>query len=111
MDQPSLPAMTPEAPNPIGKLLALLKPRNVAFAMVAVMFTFAGAFTAFTYLRPFLEIYTHVSVPQPSLLPLGLGAAGFIGTYGASAHEFDTRGNLVTKLARPDEHWSVTWKQ
>lgn len=81
----SLPTMTPEAPNPVGKLIALLKRKNVAFAMLGVMFTFAGAFAAFTYLRPFLEIYTRVSVPQLSLLLLGLGGAGFIGTYGASA--------------------------
>ena len=49
------------------------------------MLTFAGAFATFTYLRPFLETYTHVTVPQLSLLLLGLGLAGFAGTYGASA--------------------------
>lgn len=81
----SLPSMPPVAVNPVGKLLGLLKRRNVAFAMLAVMLTFAGAFATFTYLRPFLETYTHVSVTQLSLLLLGLGAAGFIGTYGASA--------------------------
>lgn len=80
----SLPTMRPQAPNPVGKLLGLLKRRNVAFAMTGVMFTFAGAFATFTYLRPFLENYTHVSVPQLSLLLLGLGVAGFVGTYGAS---------------------------
>jgi predicted MFS family arabinose efflux permease len=52
--------------------------------MLGVMLTFAGAFATFTYLRPFLETYTGVSVPQLSLLLLGLGSAGFIGTYGAS---------------------------
>jgi predicted MFS family arabinose efflux permease len=81
----SLPSMPPVAANPVGKLLGLLKRRNVAFAMLAVMLPFAGAFATFTYLRPFLETYTHVSVTQLSLLLLGLGAAGFIGTYGASA--------------------------
>ena len=81
----SLPSMPPQAVNPIGKLFGLLKRRNVAFAMLGVMLTFAGAFTTFTYLRPFLESYTRVSVPQLSLLLLGLGVAGFVGTYGASA--------------------------
>jgi predicted MFS family arabinose efflux permease len=51
----SLPAMAPLAPNPVSKLLGLLKRSHVAFAMVGVMLTFAGAFTTFTYLRPFLE--------------------------------------------------------
>jgi len=81
----SLPKMPPQAANPVNKLFVLLKRRNVAFAMLGVMFTFAGAFATFTYLRPFLETYTHVTVPQLSLLLLGLGAAGFIGTYGASS--------------------------
>jgi predicted MFS family arabinose efflux permease len=80
----SLPSMAPLAANPVGKLLGLLKRRNVAFAMIGVMLTFAGAFATFTYLRPFLEAYTRVNIAQLSLLLLGLGSAGFIGTYGAS---------------------------
>ena len=81
----SLPAMPPQTANPVGKLFGLLRRRHVALAMLAVMLTFAGAFATFTYLRPFLETYTRVSVPQLSLLLLGLGLAGFAGTYGASA--------------------------
>lgn len=80
----SLPSMPPQTGNPVGKVLGLLKRRNVAFAMLGVMLTFAGAFATFTYMRPFLETYTQVSVPQLSLLLLGLGGAGFAGTYGAS---------------------------
>jgi predicted MFS family arabinose efflux permease len=82
----SLPPMPPQAANPVGKVLGLLKRRNVAFAMIGVMLTFAGAFASFTYFRPFLEGYAGVSVPQLSLLLLGLGAAGFVGTHGASTH-------------------------
>jgi len=81
----SLPAMPAQTVNPVGKLFGLLKRRNVAFAMLGVMLTFAGAFATFTYLRPFLESYTRVNVPQLSVLLLGLGIAGFAGTYGASA--------------------------
>lgn len=79
----SLPSMPPAATQPPGKILGLLRRPNVAFAMLGVMLTFAGAFATFTYLRPFLEIYAQVNVPQLSLLLLGLGGAGFIGTYGA----------------------------
>src|SRR4051794_11612461 len=71
----SLPALPPRSANPVSKLFQLLKRRNVAVAMLCVMLTFAGAFTTFTYLRPFLESYTHVTVPQLSLLLLGLGVA------------------------------------
>ena len=81
----SLPSMPAQAANPVGKLFGLLKRRNVAFAMAGVMLTFGGAFTVFTYLRPFLEGTTHVDVLGLSLLLLGLGLAGFVGTYGATA--------------------------
>lgn len=81
----TLPPMPPAATHPPGKVLGLLRRPNVAFAMLGVMLTFAGAFATFTYLRPFLETYAQVSVPQLSLLLLGLGGAGFAGTYGASA--------------------------
>jgi predicted MFS family arabinose efflux permease len=95
----SLPTMIPESPNAIGKLLGLLKRRNVAFAMVGVMLTFAGGFTAFTYLRPFLETYARVNVMQLSLLLLGFGSAGFLGTYGSSTlvgkHLYSLLGGLA----------------
>jgi predicted MFS family arabinose efflux permease len=81
----SLPKMPPQTANPVGKVFGLLKRPNVSFAMLGVMLTFAGAFATFTYLRPFLETYTRVSVPQMSLLLLGLGLAGFLGTFSASA--------------------------
>ena len=67
-----------------ASVFTLLKRRNVAFAMAGVMLSFAGAFSTFTYLRPFLETRTGVGVAPLSLLLLGLGLAGFVGTYGAS---------------------------
>lgn len=81
----SLPSLPPAAPIPVARVLGLLRRRHVAFAMVAVMLTFGGAFGIFTYFRPFLENYTHASVPQLSLLLLALGVAGFFGTFAASA--------------------------
>lgn len=81
----SLPSMPPQKAVPVGRVLALLGRRNVLSAMVAVMLTFGGAFATFTYLRPFLETYTHASLAQLSLLLFGLGAAGFVGTYASSA--------------------------
>jgi len=81
----SLPTMPPEQAKPIGNIFKLLKRPNVAFGMLSVMLTFSGTFATFTYLRPFLETYTHVTVPQLSLLLLGLGLAGFAGTYLAAS--------------------------
>jgi predicted MFS family arabinose efflux permease len=42
---------------------------------------FMGQFALFTYLRPFLETVTRVGVSTLSLLLLGMGAAGLLGTY------------------------------
>lgn len=81
----SLPSMPPQKATSIRGQLALLGRRNMRFAMPAVMLTFAGAFSAFTYFRPFLEDVTNASLPQLSLLLFGLGIAGFIGTRGATA--------------------------
>ena len=80
-----LPAMPPQPAEASSSIGSLLQRRHVLFAMIGVMLTFAGAFTAFTYLRPFLETRSHVSVPQLSALLLGLGLAGFVGTPMASA--------------------------
>ncbi|MFG6455545.1 hypothetical protein [Roseateles sp. BYS96W] len=66
-------------------MLALLNRPHVRAAMIASMLTFAGAFAAFTYFRPFLETRTHASATELSLLLLALGAAGFVGTSGATA--------------------------
>ena len=97
------PAMPPQAANPVGKLFGLLGRRNVAVAMAGVMLTFAGAFATFTYLRPFLETRTGVTTPQLSLLLLGLGMAGFVGTSGASTftgrHLYLLLGGLPVALA------------
>jgi predicted MFS family arabinose efflux permease len=79
----SLPPMAPRSANPVRKVLGLLRRRNVSIAMLAVMLSFAGAFA--TYLRPFLETVARVTVPQLSLLLLGLGLAGFAGTWAATA--------------------------
>lgn len=81
----SLPKMPAGQRVPAIKVLALLRRPHIAQAITAVMLTFGGAFTAFTYLRPFLESRVQVSVPQLSLLLLSLGVAGFVGTYAAGA--------------------------
>ena len=83
----ALPAMPPEGGSASKRLgaLELLRRPHVAVAMVATMLSFAGAFSTFTYLRPFLEVRTGVNVTQLSVVLLGAGLAGFAGTYAASA--------------------------
>jgi predicted MFS family arabinose efflux permease len=81
----TIPSMKTERSRQNGNVLSLLRRPHVAFAMLGVMLTFGGAFAVFTYFRPFFESYTHVDVAELSMLLLGMGLAGFAGTYGASA--------------------------
>ena len=92
----ALPTMPPQPTGSPRSIGALLRRRHVLFAMLGVMLTFAGAFAAFTYLRPFLEMRSHVSVPQLSTLLLAMGLAGFIGTTAASS----TLANHLYRLLR-----------
>jgi len=77
----SLPSFKLERQAGSGNALRLMKQWPVALGMVAVSVFFMGQFMLFTYLRPFLEVVTGVSVATLSLMLLGLGLAGFIGTF------------------------------
>jgi predicted MFS family arabinose efflux permease len=77
----SLPSFKDERQPGGGNALRLMKQLPVALGMVAVSVFFMGQFMLFTYLRPFLEAVTGVSVSTLSLMLLGLGVAGFVGTF------------------------------
>ena len=76
----SLPAMRNGASRDSGDTFRLLTRPVVAYGMIAVSLFFMGQFALFTYLRPFLESVTHISVSNLSLMLLLLGLAGFTGT-------------------------------
>jgi predicted MFS family arabinose efflux permease len=76
----SLPAMRNDGEQGAASLFSLLKRLPVVLGMIAVSLLFMGQFTLFTYLRPFLESVTQVSVSILSLVLLLLGVSGFIGT-------------------------------
>ncbi|WP_236284575.1 MFS transporter [Aeromonas veronii] len=77
-----LPSMRSQA-RPQSAFRLMQRP-NVVIAIMGVTLTFAGAFSAFTYFRPFLETRTQVDLPQLSALLLALGLAGFVGTTAVS---------------------------
>lgn len=76
----SLPAMNAERSAGSGNVFRLFRSRTVALGMAACGAFFMGQFALFTYVRPFLETVTHVDVSTLSLILLGIGVAGFIGT-------------------------------
>jgi predicted MFS family arabinose efflux permease len=77
----SLPPMKSQSGSGTGNVFRLMKSVPVALGMVAVSVFFMGQFMLFTYLRPFLETVTHVSVSMLSLMLLVLGLAGLAGTF------------------------------
>jgi predicted MFS family arabinose efflux permease len=76
----SLPPMPAQRGAGAAGMVRLLKRPTVAFGMAAVSLFFMGQFALFTYLRPFLETVTRVSVSTLSLMLLVVGIAGFVGT-------------------------------
>lgn len=76
----SLPAMKAAKAPGAGAAFKVLHRPLVALGMASIGVFFMGQFALFTYLRPFLETVTHVDVSTLSLVLLGIGVAGFIGT-------------------------------
>jgi len=76
----SLPSMPAKAKANSTNVLNVLNRPLVALGMASVGLFFMGQFALFTYVRPFLETVTHVDVSTLSLVLLGIGVAGFVGT-------------------------------
>ncbi|ALN83705.1 major Facilitator Superfamily protein [Lysobacter capsici] len=76
----SLPNMTVEPASNSANVFRLFKRRSVALGMAACGAFFLGQFALFTYVRPFLETVARVNVSTLSLILLGIGVAGVIGT-------------------------------
>ncbi|MDQ0654081.1 MFS transporter [Pseudomonas cedrina] len=77
----SLPSIKAQGGASNSGVLHLIKRTPVALGMLAVSVFFMGQFMLFTYLRPFLETVTQVSVSRLSLILLVLGLAGLAGTF------------------------------
>ncbi|MNJ32454.1 MFS transporter [Pseudomonas sp. Hg5Tf] len=95
----SLPAIKHERSDKSGNVFRLMNRAPVALGMVAVSVLFMGQFMLFTYLRPFLETVTQVSVSMLSLMLLVLGVAGLVGTF--LIERFLRNGLYQTLIAIP----------
>lgn len=65
--------------TPVG-IMGLLRRPHVSVGYLGAMVFFAGQYSMFTYLRPYLEQVTHAEVSLVSLSLLVIGVMGFIGT-------------------------------
>jgi len=76
-----LPSMPSKAKQGSTNVFKLMTRAPVALGMLAVSTFFMGQFMLFTYLRPFLETVTQVSVSMLSFMLLVIGVAGLLGTF------------------------------
>lgn len=77
----SLPAMKVAArPAKAGGVFRLLQRPQIVLGMLGVGTFFMGQFVLFTYVRPFLENVTQVTVSTLSMILLLIGVAGFVGS-------------------------------
>ncbi|KQX15229.1 MULTISPECIES: MFS transporter [Ensifer] len=81
----SMPSLPPRRRSAAGNVFRLLKRRQVAIGMTAILLLFMGQFALFTYLRPFLESVSGYSVSALSLVLLLMGLAGVVGTWSISS--------------------------
>ena len=95
----SLPSIKAQGVAKNSSLLHLMKRTPVALGMLAVSAFFMGQFMLFTYLRPFLETVTQVSVSRLSLILLVLGIAGLAGTF--LIERFLKKGLFLTLVIIP----------
>jgi len=75
-----LPSMQAQAKTGRASVVTLMTRAPVVLGMLAVSLFFMGQFMLFTYLRPFLETVTQLSVSLLSLMLLVIGLAGLLGT-------------------------------
>jgi predicted MFS family arabinose efflux permease len=75
----SMPTLPPRNRKRASVLRLLARPQ-VALGMGSILFLFMGQFALFTYLRPFLEGVTGMSVITLSLVLLAMGLSGVSGT-------------------------------
>lgn len=94
-----LPAMPPTTPQKLKSLVGLLQRKIVRIGLLSVLFSFAGYAIFYTYLRPFLENVTQVSVNTLTIILLIYGIANLVGAI--AAKYFLQKSLLITLTLIP----------
>ncbi|MBF7690873.1 MFS transporter [Acinetobacter pollinis] len=77
---PSMPQKISKKASRQPSIISLFRNSIVTVGMLSVSLFFMGQFALYTYVRPFLETVTKVDVSKLSLILLGIGVMGLIGT-------------------------------
>lgn len=94
----TVPALPARRRGNVLAVFALRKQAGIPLAMLALFCVFAGKFSFFAYIRPFLEIRGGFDVVAISTMLLVFGASNLVGT---SASSLMIRRDLKTTLAVP----------
>jgi predicted MFS family arabinose efflux permease len=81
----ALPSLPARGRTRLATMIHLLQHPHLRLGMLGVLLFFGGHFAYFTYVRPFLEVVTHVDVRVFSAIQLGSGLASVVGTSLAGA--------------------------
>ena len=77
----AIPRLPPKDHPSLKVLAELLGRKDVRVALMAVLLVVSGHFGGFTYLRPLMEQFFHMSVAPISAVLLGYGVGGFFGNF------------------------------
>jgi len=84
----ALPSLPAQQSIGLRAMLGVTKVPGIRYALIIGVFMAGGHFAAYTYLEPWLRFDLHLSASSISLLLMGYGIAGLIGTL---ASEFTVR--------------------
>ena len=84
----ALPSLPAQQSIGLRAMLGVIKVPGIRYALIIGVFIAGGHFAAYTYLEPWLRFDLHLSASSISLLLMGYGIAGLIGTL---ASEFTVR--------------------
>lgn len=76
----ALPSLPPQQSIGLRAMLGVTKVSGIRYALIIGVFMAGGHFAAYTYLEPWLRFNLHLSASNISLLLMGYGVAGLIGT-------------------------------
>ncbi|WP_159281711.1 MFS transporter [Rahnella variigena] len=76
----ALPSLPAQQSIGLRAMLGVTKVAGIRYALIIGIFMAGGHFAAYTYLEPWLRFNLHLSASDISLLLMGYGVAGLVGT-------------------------------
>jgi predicted MFS family arabinose efflux permease len=76
----ALPSLPAQQSIGLRAMLGVTKVAGIRYALIIGVFMAGGHFAAYTYLEPWLRFNLHLSASDISLLLMGYGVAGLVGT-------------------------------